>query len=120
MPKDHPRSRGVYVFDAHEEIAIWGSSPLARGLQPVGLRVADAVGIIPARAGSTTVDPKEVPAEKDHPRSRGVYYVADINDDLALGSSPLARGLLKRGMLTNGDTRIIPARAGSTLGAGVA
>ena len=52
-PRDHPRSRGVYVAHmAAPEISL-GSSPLARGLRlDLGL-TSHRVGIIPARAGFT-------------------------------------------------------------------
>ena len=51
----------------------------------------------------------------DHPRSRGVYRRGFRRAGMALGSSPLARGLHVR---DNGDGtlhRIIPARAGFTV-----
>ena len=34
-----------------------------------------------------------MPANQDHPRSRGVYHGAGHEAGAALGSSPLARGL---------------------------
>ena len=51
---------------------------------------------------------------EDHPRSRGVYGVPGRQSSWTVGSSPLARGLLKgqaRKVLLEG---IIPARAGFT------
>ena len=50
---DHPRSRGVYslIVSSHGETR--GSSPLARGLPSVDVRVVFGEGIIPARAGFT-------------------------------------------------------------------
>ena len=33
-PRDHPRSRGVYIKSTINTVASWGSSPLARGLPP--------------------------------------------------------------------------------------
>ena len=92
--KDHPRSRGVYLFALLSADAAEGSSPLARGLLDPG----DCVGVVPG----------------DHPRSRGVYRDISWKNPLAAGSSPLARGLLKdtRAGLTR--RRIIPARAGFT------
>ena len=32
MSGDHPRSRGVYLVDVHDDVLAMGSSPLARGL----------------------------------------------------------------------------------------
>ena len=52
----------------------------------------------------------------DHPRSRGVYTAHFLDGITAAGSSPLARGLPRlRGAPPSGR-RIIPARAGFTLG----
>ena len=91
-----------------------GSSPLARGL-PFGGGAPDAAsGIIPARAGFTTTGPAYRMPEPDHPRSRGVYCTRSKLALCAIGSSPLARGLLasrRARLLVRG---IIPARAGFT------
>ena len=54
--RDHPRSRGVYLWLTCASVSPIGSSPLARGLQ---------------RPPS-----KEDRAPMDHPRSRGVYCVS--------------------------------------------
>ena len=94
MSRDHPRSRGVYVFLRAKQYCERGSSPLARGLRLPYLSQFSRVGIIPARAGFTTV--------------RSAMMAA------MTGSSPLARGL--RLLELQGDRRvgIIPARAGFT------
>ena len=52
--QDHPRSRGVYLDKHISSPAAWGSSPLARGLRPVGGVRVHRSGIIPARAGFTS------------------------------------------------------------------
>ena len=70
---DHPRSRGVYPTRPAEIRSISGSSPLARGLLPVGARERDDVRIIPARAGFTRSGTRKQYSRADHPRSRGVY-----------------------------------------------
>ena len=51
-------------------------------------------GIIPARAGFTTLTDGSEVITRDHPRSRGVYFCAASISARVLGSSPLARGLL--------------------------
>ena len=51
---------------------------------------------------------------EDHPRSRGVYVMADGPADNEWGSSPLARGLRRRRRGQDPDGWIIPARAGFT------
>ena len=114
--RDHPRSRGVYdglcVFYFDQE----GSSPLARGLRRLGLGRRLERRIIPARAGSTCRCTRKPQMLKDHPRSRGVYVVPVRRWVRAAGSSPLARGLPRTSRLRRRNRRIIPARAGSTLG----
>ena len=52
----------------------------------------------------------------DHPRSRGVYAGVDGAGALVVGSSPLARGLRPRRRVAYRHYRIIPARAGFTVG----
>ena len=92
-PADHPRSRGVYNIKSDLKVNASGSSPLARGLLPLGSIGVLGRGIIPARAGFTC-DPAHCKMPyTDHPRSRGVYFncVATLASDA--GSSPLARGL---------------------------
>ena len=73
-------------------------------------------GIIPARAGFTRLYQVGHKRGPDHPRSRGVYRLplpANVTND---GSSPLARGLRDWPYCNNQIYRIIPARAGFTLG----
>ena len=50
-----------------------GSSPLARGLQCDVEHRSKYTGIIPARAGFTRCRRRRRGAQRDHPRSRGVY-----------------------------------------------
>ena len=71
--RDHPRSRGVYSFARLAWRTCAGSSPLARGLRILELRVGNTYGIIPARAGFTRKSVREKISSTDHPRSRGVY-----------------------------------------------
>ena len=52
--------------------------------------------------------------EKDHPRSRGVYWALRRRTGRRSGSSPLARGLPDLRHKIVGLGRIIPARAGFT------
>ena len=111
---DHPRSRGVYPPPPTDFAAVYGSSPLARGLLLVPFHSHDSIGIIPARAGFTDTDPSSSTRKPDHPRSRGVYGCLCWSGLCALGSSPLARGLRLSVDYVPPMTRIIPARAGFT------
>ena len=52
-PKDHPRSRGVYMSLKNPLPGSEGSSPLARGLLDHEKVLVGDGGIIPARAGFT-------------------------------------------------------------------
>ena len=72
------------------------------------------LGIIPARAGFTLRRYCARVILRDHPRSRGVYFLMGMEDSRVEGSSPLARGLLPRNLYDFVDNRIIPARAGFT------
>ena len=133
--RDHPRSRGVYEESRPIDPRIPGSSPLARGLLPVGVPDADRLGIIPARAGFTMSMMTRSTWKRDHPRSRGVYSPLASPRTRWKGSSPLARGLRRpsrsgrrtasdhprsRGVYLipiknrGTDIGIIPARAGFT------
>ena len=111
---DHPRSRGVYWAGALFCAAASGSSPLARGLLGAGVRLLVREGIIPARAGFTSVRPLCGPGSGDHPRSRGVYPCHHSCSPASSGSSPLARGLRGHRHRPRRGRRIIPARAGFT------
>ena len=115
-PTDHPRSRGVYTWQAASILRSVGSSPLARGLQVAGEGWEVSSGIIPARAGFTAACSPRDAVRRDHPRSRGVYGPVQAHQGVGDGSSPLARGLRAEvGRLRAAD-RIIPARAGFTSG----
>ena len=91
---DHPRSRGVYLWQLASISEPTGSSPLARGLPTIPHSFYDF--------------------QRDHPRSRGVYGDAVMRPGPSLGSSPLARGLPENGGEQSVKRRIIPARAGFT------
>ena len=91
-----------------------GSSPLARGLPYRQGPANNPVGIIPARAGFTTLCSSFSSSRTDHPRSRGVYSQEIRPNDSRSGSSPLARGLRPPRHLGRHRPGIIPARAGFT------
>ena len=74
------------------------------------------IGIIPARAGFTLAQRRGTHGVGDHPRSRGVYETHTTGPFSDQGSSPLARGLPLSFAGKSTDDRIIPARAGFTIG----
>ena len=111
---DHPRTRGVYSWPGGLRSPTAGSSPHARGLlhDPPGHRRIDR--IIPARAGFTSFGGVGEGEWKDHPRTRGVYWVVWPACSMTTGSSPHARGLPPPDHHRQGRLGIIPARAGFT------
>mgnify|MGYP000873947103 CR=1 FL=1 len=111
---DHPRSRGVYAWEASARAPALGSSPLARGLPDDGEVVMRDRGIIPARAGFTSKTSRCRGRGTDHPRSRGVYVYFRRDRINVVGSSPLARGLPRGSSGISPHHWIIPARAGFT------
>ena len=111
---DHPRSRGVYLVAADLDVESVGSSPLARGLPKTSAAAIGAAWIIPARAGFTLRELRHPQTRRDHPRSRGVYWLRSPAWPPGGGSSPLARGLPGILRPQPDGRRIIPARAGFT------
>ena len=112
--RDHPRSRGVYALLLLGADETMGSSPLARGLPSVIRGNNEVHRIIPARAGFTRRHSDSRKRRRDHPRSRGVYFLYASRTDLRSGSSPLARGLRHTCGVNRSSSWIIPARAGFT------
>ena len=115
LVRDHPRSRGVYARALFTWVIKLGSSPLARGLQHGQSVHVKTRRIIPARAGFTAHRRPRKIHWWDHPRSRGVYARRKVLSSTVTGSSPLARGLLKKLKIYSPRQRIIPARAGFTI-----
>ena len=115
-PRDHPRTRGVYIIEVTRRLPVPGSSPHTRGLPagPGGRRGQDR--IIPAHAGFTPGRSGPGPGPPDHPRTRGVYASRLEANVAPAGSSPHTRGLLGGGRGHGGLGRIIPAHAGFTPG----
>ena len=114
LPPAHPRSRGEHRGSI---CALWitlGSSPLARGTPAAFISVGIFLRLIPARAGNT-VDANSYYAQwTAHPRSRGEHRTAYDGFTPYVGSSPLARGTLRRIIACLFRVRLIPARAGNT------
>ena len=110
----HPRSRGEHVSGRVHCTEPHGSSPLARGTG-FCLRSPNSMNrLIPARAGNTELPFHRRPSSPAHPRSRGEHAPHRRSDPPIRGSSPLARGTLRRLLQFRQSARLIPARAGNT------
>ena len=117
--KDHPRSRGNHFDCVYNWDHNLGSPPLAREPHTSCAVNALACGITPARAGTTTGNFTRPKIDRDHPRSRGNHVEIRLHAVVIVGSPPLAREpqiFSYRARLVNGIT---PARAGTTMIAGM-
>ena len=114
-PAAHPRSRGEHMRWPGAVTQWRGSSPLARGALRRDPRPPLGDRLIPARAGSTACTRSRRTPTAAHPRSRGEHLMIDFTAEVAMGSSPLARGAQHLLRLVRRDLGLIPARAGSTL-----
>ena len=88
----HPRSRGENhrLTSGLEDAG--GSSPLTRGKRP-GLAMSKAGWrLIPAHAGKTPRDRRQLAPRRAHPRSRGENSPDGSERRVYKGSSPLTRG----------------------------
>ena len=70
--------------------------------------------LIPSPEGNTVTAPRRMTYSKVHPRSRGEHCCSIIFAVRAVGSSPLARGTLRRCSWSPIQRGLIPARAGNT------
>ena len=113
---DHPRSCGANTLSLRPATSTGGSSPLVRGQPVVQESHAVQERIIPARAGPTWPQFLHWLTIVDHPRSCGANSVDDAVGHFMSGSSPLVRGQPPCRCRAVGRTRIIPARAGPTIG----
>ena len=112
----HPRACGENAEGADDQLTMTGSSPRVRGKRgqrPGSRRVRR---LIPARAGKTWYPnrPRSIPPA--HPRACGENAAASKIGSRVDGSSPRVRGK-PDGERAGGDrSRLIPARAGKTVG----
>ena len=70
---DHPRVCGEHFLHANRRASRQGSSPRMRGAPRHAPVASDAVGIIPAYAGSTAPSFLKVSQYRDHPRVCGEH-----------------------------------------------
>ena len=115
VPKSvHPRERGEHNASRPRTAATAGSSPRARGTPQQVMLGQDAFRFIPASAGNTRRRRSLLLCLTVHPRERGEHGGADNQPALAGGSSPRARGTLRRERGHLIWWRFIPASAGNT------
>ena len=112
---DHPRMRGEHLSILWQTPGSPGSSPHARGARVHGFNNAIRRGIIPACAGSTSINSVSKSTARDHPRMRGEHKKGNTKMSVTPGSSPHARGAPTKPPSPAETMRIIPACAGSTL-----
>ena len=91
-----------------------GSSPLSLGIPAPPPGSPTPTRIIPALAGNTIVIIGPPGRARDHPRSRGEYFISTAAGCRGLGSSPLSRGIRRGTRVHCHDAGIIPALAGNT------
>ena len=111
---DHPRIRGEHYLRRHKGEKHAGSSPHTRGAHRCARRRRSPSRIIPAYAGSTSVNEPIHITPPDHPRIRGEHLIDRFADQVGEGSSPHTRGAPLAVPKNIHVRRIIPAYAGST------
>ena len=110
----HPRSHGGNDQDGHQQHAVRGPSPLARGKRAEGGIDLGRQGPIPARTGETYASRNAWSSSGAHPRSHGGNVHGQPHQRAFDGPSPLARGKLHRRLTCRCLLRPIPARTGET------
>ena len=110
----HPRMRGENSAPRIDGIKVNGSSPHARGKLSIPPEILEVIGLIPACAGKTSVTFSTLRAVRAHPRMRGENGCSESTRQIGSGSSPHARGKLKRCFRLFAAFRLIPACAGKT------
>ena len=111
----HPRASGEHESSSDVISQQGGSSPRERGAHPGQGTARLGLGLIPARAGSTTQADRRATEQRAHPRASGEHLRHGGAPSWGVGSSPRERGARRRVRLRQRPGRLIPARAGSTL-----
>ena len=107
---------GEHYGDSDFVNELEGSSPHVRGARFIKSATQDAVGIIPACAGSTVEQLFLTTVIGDHPRMCGEHTDLGKIVRVQWGSSPHVRGAPYRPAVFRHRAGIIPACAGSTKG----
>ena len=110
----HPRACGENCVCPARPASGRGSSPRVRGKHQRSDAGSRIPGLIPARAGKTTMPGRPRSASTAHPRACGENMTTTLLLQLLLGSSPRVRGKPTRPRIWCSEERLIPARAGKT------
>ncbi len=112
--RDHPRACGEQHDGMHDAAREAGPSPRVRGAGAVLVVLGDALGTIPARAGSRRDTAGAATSARDHPRACGEQTARRGGPRRRTGPSPRVRGAAA-GVVPGGpQVGTIPARAGSS------
>ena len=109
----HPRIRRERIVASARNLKPNGSSPHTRGTPRQPAARGRETRFIPAYAGNATRSSLSPLNISVHPRMRGERFFSFIFVYLHFGSSPHARGTLKRSPNSCGGLRFIPACAGN-------
>jgi hypothetical protein len=114
-PWVHPRTRGAGDGTFKMTYLPAGSSPRVRGGTRGPAPGRDVDGFIPARAGQIPLRTSSTSTIPVHPRTRGADEAMNAAKGTLQGSSPHARGGLRRRHRRGRVLGFIPARAGRIL-----
>ena len=114
LTKAHPRAGGENILRSVGGPHAQGSSPRGRGKPELTMEDATALGLIPARAGKTSVFLRWRPHHWAHPRAGGENPVTLFRLSAYSGSSPRGRGKPELLGDRTAAPGLIPARAGKT------
>ena len=114
FPWDHPRGCGEHSSRCSSIAVLLGSSPRMRGALADAYKDIYYRRIIPAEAGSTSVQSGTGSWTRDHPRGCGEHDSNSFTIIMSMGSSPQMRGALSLAPPLISTSGIIPADAGST------
>ncbi len=104
----HPHPRGEYPIAIACALNLFGSSPPAWGIRPADLSPPGRGRFIPTRVGNTMGALSAVFKGTVHPHPRGEYYLFEIGNKPARGSSPPAWGILYEFVNHHSQLRFIP------------
>jgi hypothetical protein len=114
--RDHPRGCGEQRWVSISASKGTGPSPRVRGADFQVVAFGDALGTIPAGAGSRDAQELVPRARGDHPRGCGEQQQGDLLLSPGTGPSPRVRGAVQHVVVTGPVMGTIPAGAGSRPG----